>query len=240
MSCHVRGTLGQTTLHLARHPTLFCSTRAVVRRTKIRSKRTCKTVYTNKGTSWPGSPRGSLSKRKTANPARYISYTASAAGYAPSKPHRRSRHGKRVHGRIWKMPSEPMPKRAVRRCTNRNLYLAFCSCSRNNLTNAGVHMCTRQGNKSRNEVRKYENVCLPALLHVSQRPGFPCPKPGVYRRAVFPPAVRRVLCSRHVLMYIRSSYIQFGTPDADILPERKHAPWVFESRATGKLVFASF
>lgn len=41
-----------------------------------------------------------------------------------------------------------------------------------------VCMCTRQGNKSRNEVRKYENVCLPALLHVSQRPGFPCPKPG--------------------------------------------------------------
>lgn len=144
-----------------------------MRRTKIRSKRRCKTVYTNKGTSWPGSPRGSLLGRRTAHPA--IS-TASAAGYAPSKPHRRSQRGKRVHGRMWKMPSEPMPKRAVRRRTNRNMHLAFCSRSRNNLTNAGV--CTRQGNKSRNEVRKYENVCLPALLHVSQRPGFPCPKPG--------------------------------------------------------------
>lgn len=139
---------------------------------------------------------------------------------------------------MWKMPSEPMPKRAVRRCTNRNMHLAFCSRSRNNLTNAGVGVCvcvcaldrgTRAETKSENTRM---SACRPCSMSANARDS-PARSPGVYRRAVFPPAARRSLCSRHVhTHHIRSSSIQFGTPDADILPERKHAPLVFESRAT--------
>lgn len=202
-----------------------------MRRTKIRSKRTCKTVYTNTGTSWPGSPRGSFLGRRTAHPA--IS-TASAAGYAPSKPHRRSQRGKRVHGRMWKMPSEPMPKRAVRRRTNRNMHLAFCSRSRNSLTNAGV--CVYSTGEQEQKRSKKIRECLPAGPAPCQpTPGIPLPEaPGCVsqgRVSTRSPSEFMLPSFTHV----RSSSIQFGTPDADILPERKHTPLVFESRATTSL-----